>query len=369
MKKKYKIQLPKGKKVIVTKMNMKDGEMSIDVEIREKDALDLLVEDMVKKGLIDNRASQYTSEQIGKVFTTLNIIEDAKKIKDYLMSHPLNLDRLKVRIATEKLEQAAKEYINEHDEQIDKILKMADDKDVRAVANMISQEYGENICRKKQPKCPRTLSKPKIIDEIDESIKKHSPKRIEDIEYIPDDGDIVHILYGDTHEEIAIFYYRLQYDVSLPYYIVVGKEEDLLGHGYAYYMLSKEEAGYKDIDEALRICKIMPATKKEKDMMLNHLASIGKRWNPETKTIEDVRWRAKVGETFYYVDTFGMIMSMERFDHLANRHKKSSKLLELSKMESAEDILWKKGNYFKTEEAAEKVAKQIRDIFKSSKAE
>lgn len=163
----------------------------------------------------------------------------------------------------------------------------------------------------------------------------------------------------------------MQYDISLPYYIVVGKEEDLLGHGCAYYMLSKEEAGYKNIDESLRICKIMPATKKEKDMMLNHLASIGKRWNPVTKTIEDVRWRAEVGETFYYIDSNFHVDSMVRDEShpLWKKYNSLAEQLEDERMSNIEYMLWKKGNYFKTDMAANKVIAQILDIFKNSKAE
>lgn len=235
MKKKYKIQLPKGKTLTdITKISFKDGFLVIDAEIENEERF--------------------------------------------------------VRIATEKVEKAAKKLIKEHDKQIDQILKMADDKDVLTVHNMILQEYGENLCAKKQQKykpkdgefihlkwegiktmhpyekeereaiaifkeikddmlfCyithpigeyfknrPRFIplfdnnghklsngytstfdeirpatekEKKLLIDKLAEIGKRwnEKEKRIEDIEYIPDDGDIVHILYGDTHEEIAIFF-------------------------------------------------------------------------------------------------------------------------------------------------------------------
>lgn len=164
MKKKYKIQLPKGKKVTMTNVDFEDGVMTVNVELEN--------------------------------------------------------ERTFRRIATEKLGKAAKKRIKEHDKQIDKILKMADDKDARAVANMILQEYGENICRKKQPKCPRTLSELKLIDEIYESVSKRAKELrelfdIKEQKYEPKDGDILFgnsitrniIIYKGTNEKGAVLSY------------------------------------------------------------------------------------------------------------------------------------------------------------------
>lgn len=86
---------------------------------------------------------------------------------------------------------------------------------------------------------------------------------------------------------------------------------------------------------------------------------------------KDVRWRAEVGETFYYIDTDCMINSMNRndFRYLRKRYDSLAEQLEDERMDNVEYMFWKKGNYFKTREAAEKVAGQIRGIFKNSKAE
>lgn len=97
MKKKYKIQLPKGKTLTnITKISFKDGFLVIDAEIENEERF--------------------------------------------------------VRIATEKLGKAAKKLIKEHDKQIDLILETADDKYVLTVENMILQECVENICAKEQQK-------------------------------------------------------------------------------------------------------------------------------------------------------------------------------------------------------------------------
>ena len=94
------------------------------------------------------------------------------------------------------------------------------------------------------------------------------------------------------------------------------------------------------------------ATEEEKQRLFDAIAKKGKRWNAEEKRIEDLpRWRACCGADYYYINQIGSICA----DNEAR--------IEL------DDTRYKFGNYFKTREAAEKVAKQIREIFKNSKAE
>ena len=95
-----------------------------------------------------------------------------------------------------------------------------------------------------------------------------------------------------------------------------------------------------------------PATEAEKQRLFDALAKQGKRWNAEKKCVEDLpRWRAKKNGTYYYVND-------------------DSSIRETKEMEWAIDNdFYNVGNYFRTREAAEKVAEQIKDIFKNSKAE
>lgn len=94
------------------------------------------------------------------------------------------------------------------------------------------------------------------------------------------------------------------------------------------------------------------ATEEEKQRLFDALAKEGKRWNAEEKRIEDLlRWRAYNNNDYYYIDSIGNV-SID-----------SEGLTECDKMR------YFAGNYFKTREAAEKVACQIREIFKHSKAE
>lgn len=95
-----------------------------------------------------------------------------------------------------------------------------------------------------------------------------------------------------------------------------------------------------------------PATEAEKQRLFDALAKQGKRWNAEKKCVEDVpRWRAEKGGLYYIVNND--FTTLQYKDYL----------------ERSDMVLHDAGNYFRTREAAEKVAEQIRDIFKNSKAE
>ena len=94
------------------------------------------------------------------------------------------------------------------------------------------------------------------------------------------------------------------------------------------------------------------ATEEEKQRLFDALAKKGKRWNAEEKRIEDLpRWRALYNENYYLIGSGLTVDCQSEIGH------------------SVDDKRYYAGNYFKTREAAEKVAEQIREIFKNSKAE
>lgn len=94
------------------------------------------------------------------------------------------------------------------------------------------------------------------------------------------------------------------------------------------------------------------ATPEEKESFLERLEKeCGKRWNAETKELEDIRWRAKKGETYFYVDNCALVTTHgETFNMIDN-------------------IRYDLCNYFRYYESAQKVADQIKEIFKNSKVE
>lgn len=94
------------------------------------------------------------------------------------------------------------------------------------------------------------------------------------------------------------------------------------------------------------------ATSEEKNAFLERLEKeCHKRWNAEAKQLEDIRWRAEKGKIYYYVSP------TLKVNDTIDEHTPLS------------DEVYKAGNHFKTREAAQKVADQIKEIFKTSKTE
>lgn len=99
-----------------------------------------------------------------------------------------------------------------------------------------------------------------------------------------------------------------------------------------------------------------PATDFEKQLLFDALAKEGKMWDAEKKQVVDLpRWRAEKEESYFHV-FIDPVIQMQVIHATDFRCYADEKRYQL-------------GNYFKTEEAAERVVKQIREIFKNSKAE
>ena len=183
------------------------------------------------------------------------------------------------------------------------------EKDDSNIWDKMIQENGEAICGKKEQK------------------------------YEPKDGDFVYV--KERYEHIAIFKEKVGEDM----------------YAYANWNMSFSVSKII-VDDLTPLCcisdikKIRPATEREKKILIDQLAKVNKRWNEETKAIEDVRWRAKEGGEYYYV-----IITYHLVEQTFDRYS------------SIDDNFYKSGNYFKTREAAEKTAEQIRNIFKNSKSE
>lgn len=100
--------------------------------------------------------------------------------------------------------------------------------------------------------------------------------------------------------------------------------------------------------------EIRMATPKEKADFLKRLEKeYGKRWNAEKKQLEDIRWRADKKGMYYYL--------------VAGETPVVHSCVDIGIL--CDNIRYNAGNYFRTHEAAQKVADQIKDIFKNSKAE
>ncbi len=144
----------------------------------------------------------------------------------------------------------------------------------------------------------------------------------------PKDGDIV--AFGSSG--IGIF-----------------KEFDPYGH--TDYATLTESDTYIN-QKAWVNANIRPATDSEKQRLFDALAKKGKRWNAETKQIEDLpRWRADEYGNYYYIS----------YDTSVRTDKDNRYV--------SDDDCYYACNYFKTREAAERAAEKIRKVLKESEAE
>lgn len=172
----------------------------------------------------------------------------------------------------------------------------------------------------------------KVITEFEPKEEKWKPK----------DGDFYAIDNGSGTSSVSIYNgnYTPNYAILVPFYCGIDRYGKLRinvpnkGFGFGHYH------------------EIRPATKEEKQRLFGALAKEGYRWNPEKKELEELpRWRAEANQNYFLVtSSLEVCVGCEVFDSIDNSRHNSC-------------------NYFRTEEAAERVAEQIREIFKDSKAE
>ena len=149
-------------------------------------------------------------------------------------------------------------------------------------------------------------------------------------EWKPQDGEIV---FAETNTGCQHFIFPYCHMRDAVLHDIIGSWELELGCIYLYTYFR-------------------PATEEEKKMFHYALKEKGLRWNAEEKKVEKLpRWRAEKNEKYYYVCADAEV------EH------------DLENGCIGDDTCYSIGNYFKTREAAERVAEQIREIFKNSKSE
>lgn len=90
------------------------------------------------------------------------------------------------------------------------------------------------------------------------------------------------------------------------------------------------------------------ASPTERKELFDKLAEIGKIWNPETKQLEDFRWKPNDDDYYFFVDSDGNIKRTRNVSHC-----------DFSRINI--------NNCFQTEEAAQPYADKIKSVFKNSK--
>jgi len=259
MKKQYKIQLPKGKKVTMTNVDFENGVMTVNVELENKEE---------------------PISEAEKVIKHLRSIDWDKRTKE-------SVDRIRDEL-----------YHKKHPETINNYERW-------------KSKFGD----------------------------------INEQKYEPKDGDFVYVKsrlrpYVTKYSFIGIFCDIIKDEDCTPILLMYAslKDDNRLVYGNSIEPYNNSEY-------------IRPATGREKKILIDQLAKVNKKWNEETRTIEDARWRAKEDEWYYYLGQgFKIFQGQDR------------KL-------KPDNHCYETGNYFKTREAAKKVAEQIRNILKTSKSE
>ena len=89
------------------------------------------------------------------------------------------------------------------------------------------------------------------------------------------------------------------------------------------------------------------ATEEEKQLLFDKMKEQGLQWNAEKKRVEKIRWRAKKGGDYYFIDVDLTVKSID------------------DTYSTFDNILWDALNYFRTKEQAEEAAKRMKEaLFK-----
>lgn len=88
------------------------------------------------------------------------------------------------------------------------------------------------------------------------------------------------------------------------------------------------------------------ATEEEKQLLLDKMKEQGLRWNAEEKRVEKIRWRAKKGGYYYWIDVNLAIININ------------------DTYSSFDNKIWDAFNYFRTKEQAEEAARRVKETLR-----
>lgn len=88
------------------------------------------------------------------------------------------------------------------------------------------------------------------------------------------------------------------------------------------------------------------ATAEEKQYLLDKMREQGLRWNAEQKRVEKIRWRAKKGDRYRTLSSDLVVSEMQEDNFAFDQDS------------------WECGNYFKTQEQAERAAEAIKETLR-----
>ena len=89
------------------------------------------------------------------------------------------------------------------------------------------------------------------------------------------------------------------------------------------------------------------ATEEEKRFLFAKMKEQGLKWNSKKKRVEKIRWRADVGEEYYFINSSLKVMKIEEcWSVLCSEHYSAN-------------------NYFRTKEQAEEAAKRVKETLRN----
>lgn len=92
--------------------------------------------------------------------------------------------------------------------------------------------------------------------------------------------------------------------------------------------------------------KFRLATEDEKQALFDKMKAQGLRWNAEEKKVEKIRWRAKKGGYYYFIDVNLTVKSID------------------DTYSTFDNELWDAFNYFRTKEQAEEAARRVKEVLR-----
>ena len=109
--------------------------------------------------------------------------------------------------------------------------------------------------------------------------------------------------------------------------------------GYVIEVPTKDSLSFCGHKEDVR-----HATNEEKQFLFDKMKEQGLLWNAEEKRVEKIRWRAKEGGDYYFIDVDLTVKSID------------------DTYSTFDNKLWDTLNYFRTKEQAEEAAKRMKEV-------
>lgn len=124
--------------------------------------------------------------------------------------------------------------------------------------------------------------------------------------------------------------------------MVIFKEKEKDGSQYFYSHYNTDRSNNKGWNsKAFR-----HATEEEKQLLFDKMKEQGLKWNAEEKRVEKIRWRAKKGGDYYFIDVDLSVKSLD------------------DTYSTFDNKLWNALNYFHTEEQAGEAARRVKETLR-----